>query len=98
MGVLPREGYQGSASKPWAPVEDHSPPRTSGEVPLMERSKPTQGPSQGEDAPALLGWGKPAGFGPVGRKAGDDASNATMLLSTTNANNAIFFIAVLRGE
>ena len=29
LGVLPREGYQGSASKPWAPVEDRSPPRIS---------------------------------------------------------------------
>jgi hypothetical protein len=36
----------------------------------MERSKPTQGPSRGEGAPALLGWGKPAGFGLAG-KAGE---------------------------
>jgi hypothetical protein len=44
----------------------------------MERSKPTQGPSQGEDAPALLGWGKPAGFGLAG-KAGDTASSASVV-------------------
>jgi len=44
----------------------------------MERSKPMQGPSQGEDAPALLGWGKPAGFGLAG-KAGDTASSASVV-------------------
>jgi len=44
----------------------------------MERSKPTQGLSQGEDAPALLGWGKPAGFGLAG-KAGDTASSASVV-------------------
>jgi len=44
----------------------------------MERSKPMQGPSQGEDAPALLGWGKPAGFGLAG-KAGDIVSSASVV-------------------
>jgi hypothetical protein len=44
----------------------------------MERSKPMQGPSQGEDAPALLGWGKPAGFGLAG-KAGDTASSVSVV-------------------
>jgi len=44
----------------------------------MVRSKPMQGPSQGEDAPALLGWGKPAGFGLAG-KAGDTASSASVV-------------------
>jgi hypothetical protein len=44
----------------------------------MERSKPMQGPSQGEDAPALLGWSKPAGFGLAG-KAGDTASSASVV-------------------
>jgi len=64
------------------------------------RSKPTQNPGPGENAPALphlVGRGNPAGSSLAGRKAGDDASNAPMLLSTTNANNAIFF-TVLRGE
>ncbi len=61
----------------------------------MGRSKPTQGPSRGEGAPALLGWGKPAGFGLAG-KAGERLSNATMPLSTTNANDAIFFATVLK--
>jgi hypothetical protein len=44
----------------------------------MERSKPMQGPSQGDDAPALLGWGKPAGFGLAG-KAGDTVSSASVV-------------------
>ncbi|PLC68153.1 hypothetical protein B7L70_04770 [Vulcanisaeta sp. EB80] len=72
-----------------------TPPRAQVRCPPMERSKPAQGPSQGEDAPALLGWGKPAGVGPVG-KAGERLSNATMPLSTTNANGAVFFATVLK--
>jgi hypothetical protein len=44
----------------------------------MGGSKPAQGPSQGEDAPALLGWGKPAGFGSAG-KAGDTVSSASVV-------------------
>jgi hypothetical protein len=40
----------------------------------MERTKPTQNPGPGEDAPALphlVGWGNPAGDGLAGRKAGE---------------------------
>ena len=59
MGVLLQEGYQGSASKPWASVEDQSPPRTSGEVPLMERPKPAQNPGAREVAPAPVVPGEP---------------------------------------
>jgi hypothetical protein len=44
----------------------------------MERSKPARNPGPGEDAPALLGWGKPAGFGLAG-KAGDTASSASVV-------------------
>jgi hypothetical protein len=56
------------------------------------KSKPTQNPGPGEDAPALPGRGNPAGFGLAGRKAGDGASNV-LLLSTTNANDALLFSA-----
>jgi hypothetical protein len=53
------------------------------------RSKPTQNPGPGEDAPALPGRGNPAGFGLAGRKAGE----RTTLLNTTNANDALLFSA-----
>ena len=58
------------------------------------KSKPTQNPGPGEGAPALplVGRGNPAGFGLAGRKAGDGASNV-LLLSTTNANDALLFSA-----
>ena len=45
------------------------------------KSKPTQNPGPGEDAPALPGRGNSAGFGLAGRKAGE----RTTLLNTTNA-------------
>jgi len=53
------------------------------------RSKPTQNPGPGEDAPALPGRGNSAGFGLAGRKAGE----RTTLLNTTNANDALLFSA-----
>jgi len=71
LGVLPREGYQGTVPKPWAPVEDQSPPRTSGEVPLMERPKPAQNPGAREVAPAPVVPGEPAGSSPAVGKAGE---------------------------
>ena len=75
-----REGYRGHT--PETPTEG------TGQVPPMERSKPTQGPSRGEGAPALLGWGKPAGVGLAG-KAGGDASNSPNVSSASVVGLAV---------
>ena len=85
LGVLPREGYQGTVPKPWAPVEDQSPPRTSGEVPLMERPKPAQNPGAREVAPAPVVPGKPRRVWPGGMERPGRGLRCLMLLSTTNA-------------
>jgi hypothetical protein len=82
-GVLPSGGLPGPHPR--------NLPRPTSQVVGM-KSKPTQNPGPGEDAPALplVGRGNPAGVGLAGRKAGErttlpSVSNAPMPLSITNA-------------